>query len=92
MRVQQRAQLEVVLERASQQVPVVVMPGVAPQRLSPMDFSHTERLIVEAQRAGEVFLRDLAVDGPGTYGDPYQRYAGTPVETPLTGTASAAGL
>ncbi len=91
VRVQQRAQLEVSLERAARQVPVVVMPSATPQRISPMDFSHTERLMGEAHRAGGAFLRDLVVDGPGIYGDPYRRYAGTPVGAAMTGTGGATG-
>lgn len=50
------------------EVPVVYLPGPAPVRMSPLDFSHTEELTVQAYHAARRYLDELAVDGPGLYG------------------------
>ncbi|HKS48891.1 MAG TPA: patatin-like phospholipase family protein [Amycolatopsis sp.] len=55
---------------AAAQVPVVYLPGPAPVRMSPLDFSHTEELTVQAYHAARGYLSELTVDGPGLYGGP----------------------
>lgn len=50
------------------EVPVVYLPGPAPVRMSPLDFSHTEELTVQAYHAARRYLDELTVDGPGLYG------------------------
>ncbi|KAA9154437.1 patatin-like phospholipase family protein [Amycolatopsis acidicola] len=55
---------------AAGSVPVVYLPGPAPVRLSPLDFSHTEELAAGACEAAREYLAGLVVDGPGLYGGP----------------------
>ncbi|HVV08811.1 patatin-like phospholipase family protein [Amycolatopsis sp.] len=55
---------------AAAEVPVVYLPGPAPVRLSPLDFSHTEELAAGACEAATEYLKGLVVDGPGLYGGP----------------------
>ncbi|WP_370943234.1 patatin-like phospholipase family protein [Amycolatopsis sp. cg5] len=49
---------------------VVYLPGPAPIRLSPLDFSHTEELSEQAYQAARTFLEQITVNGPGLYGAP----------------------
>ena len=51
-------------------LPVVYLPGPAPVRLSPLDFSHTDALIEDAYQAARGHLGELVIDGPGLYGSP----------------------
>lgn len=55
---------------AAAEVPVVYLPGPAPVRLSPLDFSHTKELTESAYEAARVYLDGLSVTGPGLYGGP----------------------
>jgi NTE family protein len=55
---------------AAAEVPVVYVPGPAPVRVSPLDFSRTEALADEAYTAAKHYLAKLTVDGPGLYGAP----------------------
>jgi NTE family protein len=55
---------------AAAQVPVVYLPGPAPIRLSPLDFSHTEELTDQAFQSARTFLAEITVEGPGLYGGP----------------------
>jgi NTE family protein len=55
---------------AAAEVPVVYLPGPAPIRLSPLDFSRTEELSEQAFAAARTFLSEITVDGPGLYGGP----------------------
>jgi NTE family protein len=55
---------------AAAQVPVVYLPGPAPIRLSPLDFSHTEELTDQAFQSARTFLAEITLDGPGLYGGP----------------------
>ncbi|HWC78749.1 MAG TPA: patatin-like phospholipase family protein [Pseudonocardiaceae bacterium] len=51
-------------------LPVVYLPGPAPVRMTPLDFSHTDTLIEQAYRSAREHLAGLKVDGPGLYGAP----------------------
>ena len=51
-------------------VPVVYLPGPPVQKLSFLDFSHTDELIEQAYGATREFLASLVVRGPGLYGSP----------------------
>ena len=53
---------------AAAQVPVVSLPGPRLQRVSPLEFVHTARLIEGGYLAARRFLADLHVTGPGVYG------------------------
>jgi NTE family protein len=55
---------------AAEVVPVVYLPGPAPVRLSPLDFSRTEELANQAYETARTYLGFLEVDGPGLYGSP----------------------
>ncbi|WP_020671420.1 patatin-like phospholipase family protein [Amycolatopsis nigrescens] len=55
---------------AAAEVPVVYLPGPAPMRLSPLDFSRTEQLTEQAYLAARNYLAELIVHGPGLYGGP----------------------
>ncbi|KZB85587.1 patatin-like phospholipase family protein [Amycolatopsis regifaucium] len=55
---------------AAAEVPVVYVPGPKPVRVSPLDFTHTTTLTVEAYEAAKTYLGELSVDGPGLYGAP----------------------
>lgn len=55
---------------AASEVPVVYVPGPLPVRVSPLDFSHTAKLISDAYEAAKTYLGELRVDGPGLYGAP----------------------
>jgi NTE family protein len=55
---------------AAAEVPVVYLPGPAPIRLSPLDFSRTEELTDQAFQAARTFLEEITVEGPGLYGGP----------------------
>jgi NTE family protein len=57
-------------ELASEQVPVVYLPGPPVQRVTPLDFGHTADLIAASHEASTAFLDSLEVDGPGLYGGP----------------------
>ncbi|WP_158887866.1 patatin-like phospholipase family protein [Amycolatopsis anabasis] len=63
-----QAVLEAPLAAAA--VPVVYLPGPAPIRLSPLDFSRTEQLAEQAYEAAHAYLDGTAVNGPGLYGGP----------------------
>ncbi len=52
------------------EIPVVYLPGPAPELVSPLDFSHTAALIEAAYEAVRPFLKDLQITGPGLYGAP----------------------
>jgi len=69
MRIQ--AILEAPLAAAS--VPVIYLPGPAIQRVSPLEFGHTDMLIEVAYQAARSFLEDLDITGPGLYGRPWGR-------------------
>ncbi|MFD2418609.1 patatin-like phospholipase family protein [Amycolatopsis pigmentata] len=55
---------------AAAEVPVVYLPGPVPVRMSALDFSHTDELIIGAYHAAKRYLAGLRVDGPGLYGGP----------------------
>jgi NTE family protein len=55
---------------AASQVPVVYLPGPAPVRVNPLDFSHTDALADEAYDAAREFLDGISVSGAGLYGAP----------------------
>ncbi|SDZ12501.1 NTE family protein [Amycolatopsis xylanica] len=55
---------------AAASVPVVYLPGPAPIRLSPLDFSHTEELSEQAYQSARTFLDQIVINGPGLYGAP----------------------
>ncbi|MFD9896451.1 patatin-like phospholipase family protein [Amycolatopsis sp. NPDC059027] len=55
---------------AAARVPVVYLPGPAPVRISPLDFSRTEELTNQAYEAARDYLGEITVDGPGLYGAP----------------------
>jgi NTE family protein len=69
MRVQ--AALEAPL--AAARVPVVYLPGPAIQRVSPLEFAHTDMLIEGGYQAARSFLKSLVITGPGLYGRPWCR-------------------
>lgn len=48
-------------------VPVVHIPGPPPQRVSPLDFDHTNELIRSAYDTTRGFLSTIDIDGPGLY-------------------------
>jgi NTE family protein len=55
---------------AASRVPVVYLPGPAPSRVNPLDFSHTDALANEAYDAAREFLDGISVSGAGLYGAP----------------------
>ncbi|SFB62988.1 NTE family protein [Amycolatopsis marina] len=55
---------------AAAEVSVLYLPGPAPIRLSPLDFSHANQLVEQAYEAARGYLAALAVHGPGLYGGP----------------------
>jgi len=55
---------------AAAEVPVLYLPGPAPLRISPLDFSRTTELTDQAYLAARTYLGELAVTGPGLYGAP----------------------
>lgn len=54
----------------AEHVPVVYLRGPAVEVMSPLDFSHTARLIELAYEAARTFLDELRVTGPALYGSP----------------------
>jgi NTE family protein len=60
---------EAVLEApiAAAEVPVLYLPGPAPQYVSPLDFSRTPTFIEDACNAARAFLQTVTVKGPGLY-------------------------
>jgi hypothetical protein len=66
-----QAALEAPLAAAS--VPVIYLPGPAIQRVSPLEFGHTDILIEGGYQAARSFLKDLDITGPGLYGQPWGR-------------------
>jgi NTE family protein len=52
---------------AAAEVPVLYLPGPAPQYVSPLDFTRTPMFIEDAYNAARAFLQAVAVDGPGLY-------------------------
>lgn len=61
---------------AAEQVPVVYLPGASPLMVSPLDFSHTSPLMLEAYEQSRAFLETTSVNGPGLYqrGDDATRF------------------
>ncbi|ATY10529.1 patatin [Amycolatopsis sp. AA4] len=55
---------------AARTVPVIYLPGPAPVRVSPLDFSRTDELASQAYDSALGYLKELTVDGPGLYGAP----------------------
>ncbi|GAA3588846.1 patatin-like phospholipase family protein [Amycolatopsis ultiminotia] len=55
---------------AAREAPVVYLPGPAPVRVSPLDFTHTDDLARQARDAVRGYLKELVVEGPGLYGAP----------------------
>lgn len=55
------------LPAASEELPVLYLPGASPLMISPLDFSHTADLMQGAYRQSRAFLETLSVDGPGLY-------------------------
>ncbi|WIX78654.1 patatin-like phospholipase family protein [Amycolatopsis carbonis] len=55
---------------AARRAPVVYLPGPAPVRVSPLDFTRTDHLAEEAYQSARDYLKELVVDGPGLYGAP----------------------
>jgi NTE family protein len=51
-------------------VPVVYLPGPAPRRFSPLDFSHSHELMEASYEVARTFLASLTISGPGLYGSP----------------------
>ena len=66
-----QAALEAPLAAAS--VPVIYLPGPAIQRVSPLEFGHTDIIIEGGYQAARSFLEDLDITGPGLYGRPWGR-------------------
>jgi len=58
---------------AAARVPVVYLPGPAIQRVSPLEFAHTDMLIEGGYQAARSFLKSLVITGPGLYGRPWGR-------------------
>ena len=54
-------------------MPVIYLPGPAIQRVSQLEFGHTDMLIEGAYQAARSFLEDLDITGPGLYGRPWGR-------------------
>jgi len=55
----------------AEHVPVVYLRGPEVELMSPLDFSHTAKLIDVAYEAARTFLGPLRVAGPGLYGSPW---------------------
>jgi NTE family protein len=55
---------------AAAQAPVLYLPGPAPLRISPLDFSRTAELADAAYETARSYLAEVAVTGPGLYGAP----------------------
>ncbi|WP_033296384.1 patatin-like phospholipase family protein [Amycolatopsis jejuensis] len=55
---------------AAREAPVVYLPGPAPVRVSPLDFSRTDELAAEAYTSALDHVKELTIDGPGLYGAP----------------------
>lgn len=55
---------------AAAEVPVLYLPGPAPIRLSPLDFTRTDQLSAAAYEAASAYLAGISVDGAGLYGGP----------------------
>jgi len=55
---------------AAAEVPVVYLPGPAPVRVSPLDFTHTQELSNQAYETARTYLENLTVNGAGLYGSP----------------------
>lgn len=67
MTLQMRAQVQRDMPLAAQRVPVLYLPGPAPMRVNPLDFSRTPALIRGGYNATRRFLDTVEVDGPGLY-------------------------
>lgn len=63
MRVQARLEAPI----AATELPVLYLPGPAIQRVSPLDFTHTDALATGAHEAVAAFLDTVTIDGPGLY-------------------------
>ncbi|GAA1994326.1 patatin-like phospholipase family protein [Amycolatopsis minnesotensis] len=55
---------------AAAEVPVLYLPGPAPIRLSPLDFTRTDELSAAAHETASAYLAGVSVDGAGLYGGP----------------------
>lgn len=67
MRVSMGLQAHRDLPVAASEVPVLYLPGPRPEVLSPLDFSHSPRLIRAGYEAARAFLDTVVVSGPGLY-------------------------
>ncbi|MEU7477910.1 patatin-like phospholipase family protein [Lentzea sp. NPDC042327] len=65
-----RNQAVLEVELASQQVPVLYLPGPPVQAVTPLDFSHTAELVEASYVASAAFLTSLEFGGIGLYGHP----------------------
>jgi NTE family protein len=81
MTLQMRAQAQRDMPLAAQRVPVLYLPGPAPMRVNPLDFSRTPALIRGGYTATRRFLDTVAIDGPGLY-----RSAVDPARAPVVAT------
>lgn len=62
-----RQQLVRELPAVAEHLPVLYLPGATPQRMTPLDFTHTPELIASAYTNSRAFLDTVTVDGPGLY-------------------------
>lgn len=65
-----RNQAVLEVELASQQAPVLYLPGPPVQAVTPLDFSHTAELVEASYQASSAFLTTLEITGAGLYGHP----------------------
>jgi NTE family protein len=65
-----RNQAVLEVELASQQAPVLYLPGPPVQAVTPLDFSHTAELVEASYAASAAFLTTLEIAGAGLYGHP----------------------
>jgi NTE family protein len=63
MRVQARLEAPI----AAAELPVLYLPGPVIQRVSPLDFTHTDALATGAHEAVAAFLDSTMITGPGLY-------------------------
>ena len=67
MTTQLRQQVLRDLPMAAEKVPVLYLPGASPLMISPLDFGHTQQLMLEAYRESRAFLETASVSGAGLY-------------------------
>ncbi|SDG46572.1 NTE family protein [Lentzea fradiae] len=65
-----RNQAVLEVELASQQAPVLYLPGPPVQAVTPLDFSRTAELVEASYQASATFLTTLEIAGSGLYGHP----------------------